>query len=68
MSNCHPWRGRRHVRCSCRHGRMMTAHDLAVEAWRNRAETATSEYTTELAEYKRDHPMPQLGEFMKGAF
>lgn len=56
------------MRCTCRHGRMMTAYDLAVEAWWNKAEAATSLYRTELKEYKRDHPMPNLREFMKGTF
>lgn len=69
MPGCHPWKGRRTgPRCSCRHGRMMTAFDLAAEVWRNRAETETSEYATELAEYKAANPMPQLAEYMTGVF
>jgi hypothetical protein len=45
---------------------MMSSFDEAAETWRNRAEAQTSEYATELAEYKAEHPMPQLGEWMKG--
>jgi hypothetical protein len=65
---CHPYRGRRIVRCGCRHGRMMSAFDTASHVWWDRAEAATSLYATELAEWKADHPMPQLGEYMKGVF
>jgi hypothetical protein len=66
---CHPWKGRRTgPRCGCRHGRMMTAWDLAVEAWRDQAEADSRGYRTELDEYRRDHPMPQLGDFMEGDF
>jgi hypothetical protein len=56
------------VRCTCRHGRMMDAFDLAKEVWLNAAEAATSLYATELAEYKKDHPMPQLKDFMAGQY
>jgi hypothetical protein len=66
---CHPWKGRRGpVRCSCRHGRMMTAHDLAIQIWWDTAEAITSLYETELAEYRRNNPMPNLADFMPGAF
>jgi hypothetical protein len=47
---------------------MMTAWDDAVQTWLDRAEQVTRLYPTELAEYKRDHPMPNVGDFMKGAF
>lgn len=47
---------------------MMAAFDCAKEVWLNAAEAATSLYPTELADYKREHPMPQLRDFMKGTF
>ncbi len=66
---CHPWKGRRTgPRCGCRHGRMMTAWDAAVEVWHSRAEAFSRGHATELAEFKADNPMPNVGEFMKGDF
>lgn len=56
------------TRCTCRHGRMLTAFDTATEAWWNQAERETSLYATELDEYKQHHPMPQLADFMKGDY
>lgn len=47
---------------------MMSTFDLALEVWWLAAEAATSLYPAELAEYKLTHPMPQLGEFMKGVY
>lgn len=65
---CHPWKGRRVVRCLCRHGRMMTAFDCASEVWRDQAESASSEYATELEQYRRDNPPPHLSDYMKSEF
>lgn len=56
------------MRCNCRHGRMMAAYDAAAHHWWNLAEAATRLYPAELEEFKRDKPMPQLGDFMKGTF
>jgi hypothetical protein len=56
------------VRCSCRHGRMMDAFDIATRMWWDAAEAATSLYETELAEWKKDHPMPNLRDFMGGQY
>jgi len=47
---------------------MMEAFYTASEFWWNVAESATSLYPTELAEYKLNNPMPQLRDFMKGTF
>lgn len=47
---------------------MMSAWDSALHVWWNQAESETSLYETELLEYRETNPMPQLGEFMKGAF
>lgn len=67
MSNCHPWKGRRAGPwCSCRHGRMMSSFNEAAEAWADRAEAASNGHATEMAEFKQEHPMPQLGDWMKG--
>jgi hypothetical protein len=69
MATCHPWKGRRRGPwCRCRHGRMMSAFELAYEVWWNDAEAATSLYATELAEWRADNPVPQLGDYMKGTF
>ena len=66
---CHAWKGRRgSVRCGCRHGRMMEAYDLAVIVWTDQAEAATSQYGTELQQYREDNPVPHLSDFMKGSF
>lgn len=46
----------------------MEAFDIAKRIWMDEAEAATSLYPTELAEYKRDHPMPQLKDFMGGQY
>lgn len=46
----------------------MTAHDLAIEAWWNVAEAVTSLYPAELSLYRQSNPMPNLGDFMSGAF
>lgn len=56
------------IRCTCRHGRMMDAFDQATQVWWDAAEAETKLYPTELAEYRREHPMPQLGDFMKGSY
>jgi len=56
------------VRCTCRHGRMMDAFDTARQMWWDEAERETSLYPTELAEWKKDHPMPNLREFMGGQY
>lgn len=47
---------------------MMTAWDLATEAWLDKAEATSRLHSTELAEFKQDNPMPNVGEFMKGTF
>lgn len=47
---------------------MMDAFDTAKELWWDAAEAATSLYATELAEWKKDHPMPRLRDFMGGTY
>lgn len=64
---CHPWKGRRKGPwCRCRHGRMMQSWEEATEIWKNRRETETSEYATELEEWRQANPCPHLGDWMKG--
>jgi hypothetical protein len=47
---------------------MMAAWDDATEIWRNQAEASSRGHATEYAEYKAAHPMPNVGDFMKGDF
>jgi hypothetical protein len=47
---------------------MMEAFDLATELWWSNAETATSLYPAELAEYRLANPVPHLSDFMKASF
>jgi hypothetical protein len=66
---CHPRKGRRGgIRCSCRHGRMMTAFDCASEVWRDQAEAVSNGHDAELEEYRRDNPPPHLSDYMKSEF
>lgn len=44
---------------------MMSAFDEASEVWKDQAEAASKGHATEMAEYKSEHPMPQLGQYMK---
>jgi hypothetical protein len=52
------------VRCTCPHGRMMDAFDLDTIVWMTEREAATSEYATEMVEWEREHPRPQLRDYM----
>lgn len=66
---CHPFKGRRKGPwCRCRHGRMMTSFSEATEVWVSRREIETSEYATEMEEWRRENPPPHLADWMKGTF
>lgn len=47
---------------------MMAAFDCAMEAWKDAAEAFSKGYAAELAQFKLEHPMPQLREFMNGSY
>lgn len=45
---------------------MMQSFGEATEVWADRRERETSEYATEMDEWKQANPCPQLGDWMKG--
>jgi hypothetical protein len=46
----------------------MTSFSEATEVWVSRREIETSEYATEMEEWRRENPPPHLADWMKGTF
>lgn len=59
---CHSPSGKH--RCSARHAWVVESYRAAREAWLDAAESATSLYGTELAEYTADNPPPTFRAFL----
>jgi hypothetical protein len=51
--------------CSVEHADVVYTFRLMQEDWERQAEDASRGYTTELAEYERDHPRPNLRDFLR---
>lgn len=59
-----PARSARHARQRAGFSRWFDVYDCAAEAWRTRAEHETVLYPTELRDFRRDNPPPNLKSYM----